>query len=66
MDFLIVSIILFAIALLLGIAIYFLMIRIFRTERTEMFILALLGLVISDLMITFLAVLCAFKAAGIA
>ena len=66
MDFLILSIILFSVAVLLGIAIYLLMIRIFRTGKTALFIYALLGLVISDLMITFLAVLSAFKAAGIA
>jgi uncharacterized membrane protein len=65
MDFLILSIILFIAALLLGIGIYLLMIRIFRTGKTDMFILALLGLVISDFMVTFLAVLCAFLAAGI-
>ena len=66
MDFLVASIILFVVALLLGIAIYLLMIRIFRTGKTTVFIYALLGLVISDLMVTFLAVLFAFLAAGIA
>ena len=66
MDFLMASIALFIVALLLGIGIYLLMIRIFRTGKTDMFILALLGLVISDFMITFLAVFFAFKASGIA
>lgn len=66
MDFLIASIALFIVALLLGIGIYLLMIRIFKTGKTQMFMLALLGMVISDLMITFLAVLFAFLAAGIA
>ena len=65
MDYLIMAIALFIVAILLGVAIYLLMIKIFRTERTDMFIIALLGLVLSDFMIVFLAVLCAFKASGV-
>ena len=65
MDFLILAVILGVIAILIGIGIYFTMIRIFRTGRTQIFMLALLGLVISDFLIAFMAVLCAFIGLGV-
>ena len=64
MDYLILAAILGVVAILIGVCIYFTMIRIFRTGRTEVFMLALLGLVISDFLIAFMAVLCAFRGSG--
>ena len=65
MDYLILAAILGVVAILIGIGIYFTMIRIFRTGRTDIFMLALLGLVISDFLIAFMAVLCALIGSGL-
>ncbi len=66
MDFTILAIVLGTVALALGICIYLMIRKIFETEKPQLFIYALLALIISDLMIVFLTVLCVFKATGIA
>ena len=66
MDFLVLAICLGIIALALGVAIYFIMIKIFQTNSLQVFTLALLALVIAELMIVFLLVLCVFKLTGVA
>ena len=53
-------------AIALAISIYVIMIRIFRTERIQPFVFALLMLIICEIMVIFLAVLSAFKVTGIA
>ena len=66
MDFLILAIILGITAVALGVAIYLIMLRLFRTETTNTFIFALLMLIISDFMVAFLFVLSIFKLTGVA
>ena len=61
MDFLILVIIFGITAIALGIAIYFIMIRLFKTGTTNTFIFALLMLIISDFMVVFLFVLSIYK-----
>ena len=61
MDFLILAIIFGITAIALGIAIYFIMIRLFKTGTTNTFIFALLMLIISDFMVVFLFVLSIYK-----
>ena len=64
MDFLLMAIVLGITALALGIAIYCIMIRLFKTETAQHFIFALLMLIISDFLVVFLMVLCIFKYTG--
>ena len=64
MDFLLLAIVFGITAVALGIAIYCIMIRLFKTETTQTFIFALLMLIISDFMVIFLMVLCIFKYTG--
>ena len=64
MDFLLMAIVLGITALALGIAIYCIMIRLFKTKTAQHFIFALLMLIISDFMVIFLMVLCIFKYTG--
>ena len=67
MDYFLTLMIVFIItAVALAISIYAIMIRIFRTERIQPFVFALLMLIICEIMVIFLAVLCAFKVTGIA
>ena len=61
MDFLLMAIVLGITALALGIAIYCIMIRLFKTGTTNTFIFALLMLIISDFMVVFLFVLSIYK-----
>ena len=64
MDFLLMAIVLGITALALGIAIYCIMIRLFKTKTAQHFIFALLMLIISDFLVVFLMVLCIFKYTG--
>ena len=67
MDYYLTLMIIFIItAIALAISIYVIMIRIFRTERIQPFVFALLMLIICEIMVIFLAVLSAFKVTGIA
>ena len=67
MDYFLTLMIVFIItAVALAISIYAIMIRIFRTERIQPFVFALLMLIICVIMVIFLAVLSAFKVTGIA
>ena len=67
MDYYLTLMIVFIItAIALAISIYVIMIRIFRTERIQPFVFALLMLIICEIMVIFLAVLSAFKVTGIA
>ena len=61
MDFLLLAIVFGITAIALGVAIYFIMIRLFKTGTTNRFIFALLMLIISDFMVIFLFVLCIYK-----
>ena len=65
MDFLILAICLGIIAVALGISIYFVMIKIFESERIQTFVFALLMLIICEVMVLFLIVFCIFKLAGL-
>ena len=67
MDYYLTLMIVFIItAIALAISIYVIMIRIFKTERIQPFVFALLMLIICEIMVIFLAVLSAFKVTGIA
>ena len=67
MDYYLTLMIVFIItAMALAISIYVIMIRIFKTERIQPFVFALLMLIICEIMVIFLAVLTAFKVTGIA
>ena len=67
MDYYLILMIVFIItAIVLAISIYAIMIRIFRTEKIQPFVFALLMLIICELMVIFFAVLTAFKVTGIA
>ena len=61
MDFLLLAIVFGITAIALGIAIYCIMIKLFKTGTTNTFIFALLMLIISDFMIIFLFVLSIYK-----
>ena len=67
MDYYLTLMIVFIItAIILAVSIYVIMIRIFRTEKIQPFVFALLMLIICELMVIFFAVLTAFKVTGIA
>ena len=67
MDYYLILMIVFIItAIALAFSIYVIMIRIFRTEKIQPFVFALLMLIICEIMVIFLAVLTAFKVTGIA
>ena len=67
MDYYLTLMIVFIItAIALAVSIYMVMIRIFKTERIQPFVFALLMLIICEIMVIFLAVLAAFKVTGIA
>ena len=67
MDYYLILMIVFIItAIALAISIYAIMIKIFRTEKIQPFVFALLMLIICEIMVIFLAVLSAFKVTGIA
>ena len=67
MDYYLTLMIVFIItAIVLAVSIYVIMIRIFRTEKVQPFVFALLMLIICELMVIFFAVLTAFKVTGIA
>ena len=67
MDYYLILMIVFIItAIALAVSIYVVMIKIFRTERIQPFVFALLMLIICEIMVIFLAVLSAFKVTGIA
>ena len=67
MDYYLILIIVFIItAIALAFSIYVIMIRIFRTEKIQPFVFALLMLIICEIMVIFLAVLTAFKVTGVA
>ena len=67
MDYYLTLMIVFIItAIVLAVSIYVIMIRIFRTEKIQPFVFALLMLIICELMVIFFAVLTAFKVTGIA
>ena len=66
MDFLILSIVLGTVAVILAVMIYVIMIKVFQTEKINIFVFALLMLIISEVMIIFLMVLSLFKLTGIA
>ncbi len=67
MDYYLTLMIVFIItAIALAVSIYVVMIRIFKTERIQPFVFALLMLIICEIMVIFLAVLAAFKVTGIA
>ena len=67
MDYYLTLMIVFIItAIALAVSIYVVMIRIFKTERIQPFVFALLMLIICEIMVIFLAVLTAFKVTGIA
>ena len=67
MDYYLILMIVFIItAIALAVSIYVVMIKIFRTERIQPFVFALLMLIICEIMVIFLAVLSAFKVIGIA
>ena len=65
MDFLILTIVFAVTAIALGVSIYFVMIRMFKTESIQVFTFALLMLVICEFMIIFLFTLSLFKLTGI-
>ena len=64
MDFLILAIVFGITAIALGISIYFIMIKIFQSERIQTFVFALLMLIISEFMVIFLFVFALFKHTG--
>ena len=64
MDFLILAIVFGITAIALGISIYFIMIKIFQSERIQTFVFALLMLIISKFMVIFLFVFALFKHTG--
>ena len=64
MDFLILAIVFGITAIALGISIYFIMIKIFQSERIQTFVLALLMLIISEFMVIFHFVFALFKHMG--
>ena len=66
MDFLILAIALGAVAVILAIMICVIMMKVFETEKIDIFAFALLMLIISEVMIIFLTVICVFKLTGIA
>ena len=67
MDYYLILMIVFIItAIALAVSIYVVMVKIFRTERIQPFVFALLMLIICEIMVIFLAVLSAFKVTGIA
>ena len=67
MDYYLILMIVFIItAIALAFSIYVIMIRIFRPEKIQPFVFALLMLIICEIMVIFLAVLSAFKVTGIA
>jgi len=67
MDYYLILMIVFIItAIALAFSIYVIMIRIFRTEKIQPFVFALLMLIICEIMVIFLAVLTAFKVTGVA
>ena len=67
MDYYLILMIVFIItAIALAFSIYVIMIRIFRTEKIQPFVFALLMLIICEIMVIFLAVLSAFKVTGVA
>ena len=67
MDYYLILMIVFIItAIVLAVSIYVIMIRIFRTEKIQPFVFALLMLIICELMVIFFAVLTAFTVTGIA
>ena len=67
MDYYLILMIVFIItAIALAISIYAVMIKIFRTEKIQPFVFALLMLIICEIMVIFLVVLSAFKVTGIA
>ena len=67
MDYYLTLMIVFIItAIALAVSIYMIVIRIFRTEKIQPFVFALLMLIICEIMVIFLAVLAAFKVTGIA
>ena len=67
MDYYLILMIMFIItAIALAVSIYVVMNKIFRTERIQPFVFALLMLIICEIMVIFLAVLSAFKVTGIA
>lgn len=66
MDFLVLAIVLGIVALALGFSIYLIMMKMFQTEKVQVFAFGLLMLIISELMVVFLMVLCIFKLTGIA
>ena len=67
MDYYLILMIMFIItAIALAFSIYVIMIRIFRTEKIQPFVFALLMLIICEIMVIFLAVLTAFKVTGVA
>ncbi len=66
MDYYLILMIVFIItAIALAFSIYVIMIRIFRTEKIQPFVFALLMLIICEIMVIFLAVLTAFKVTGV-
>ena len=67
MDYYLILMIVFIItAIALAFSIYVIMIRIFRTEKIQPFVFALLMLILCEIMVIFLAVLTAFKVTGVA
>ena len=64
MDFLILTIVFAVTAIALGISIYLVMIRMFKTESIQVFIFALLMLFISEFMVIFLFTLSLLKLTG--
>ncbi len=66
MDFLVLAIVLGIVSLALGFSIYLIMMKMFQTEKVQVFAFGLLMLIISELMVVFLMVLCIFKLTGIA
>ncbi len=66
MDYYLILMIVFIItAIALAFSIYVIMIRIFRTEKIQPFVFALLMLIICEIMVIFLAVLTALKVTGV-
>ena len=64
MDFLILTIVFAVTAIALGISIYLVMIRMFKTESIQVFIFAMLMLFISEFMVIFLFTMSLLKLTG--
>ena len=64
MDFLILTIVFAVTAIALGASIYIIMLKMFKAQNIQVFVFALLMLIISEFMVIFLFTLSMFKLTG--